>query len=88
MSQVTTCLIGAKVIVTPDAEVTEKGVDVKKVEGVIVAVYLMPPMAHAPQFQAPHFSVLVEGHIWPVVPTCRIEVIEVPALEAVMAMPA
>ncbi len=43
MNEVDNCLIGAKVIVTPDAEITNEGVDIKKMEGIIVAAFLACP---------------------------------------------
>ncbi len=86
MNEVATCLLGAKVIVTPDVEVTEDGVEQKEVDGIIVAVYLTNPMPNAPLFRAPYFAVLVDDKVWPCVPTGRTRIIEVPALEPNLAL--
>lgn len=86
MSQVNTCLLGAVVDVLPDPEtpVTADGVgepEQKRYRGTIVNVFQMPPSPGMPHFYAPHYSVLVGKDIWPVIPPCRIEVVEVPSLE-------
>ncbi len=86
MNEVATCLLGAKVIVTPDVEVTEEGVEQKEVDGIIVAVYLTNPMPNVPMFRAPHLAVLVDDKVWPCVPMSRTTIVSIPELEPTLAI--
>lgn len=88
MSQLTTCLLGATVDVVPDAEISANGVNQQRLRGTIVNVFQMPPNPQMPHFMAPHYSVLVGKEIIPVVPPCRVEVIEVPSLHPSLALAA
>jgi len=80
MSDMVTALIGARVEVSPDPEVTSEGVDQKLHEGTIVAAFMYP--TQHPAWRIPVYQVMLDDRsMVDIVSAGRMKITHIPALE-------